>query len=79
MRADGMLVSGGYDASLLLWSASGRPERELSGHRALVNCVRFSPDGARVASASSDHTARIWSAAKSVRVPCAARRPPQTT
>jgi WD40 repeat protein len=60
MRADGTLVSGGYDAALLLWSASGRAERKLSGHRALVNGVRFSPDGTRVASASSDHTARIF-------------------
>ena len=60
MRADGTLVSGGYDASLLLWSASGKPERKLAGHRALVNGVRFSPDGARIASASSDHTARVF-------------------
>src|SRR5512134_1121139 len=60
MRADGTLVSGGYDAALLLWSASGRPLRRLAGHRALVNGVRFSPDGARVASASSDHTARVF-------------------
>jgi WD40 repeat protein len=60
MRADGMLVSGGYDAALLLWSAAGRPQRRLVGHRALVNAVRFSPDGGRVASASSDHTARVF-------------------
>ena len=62
MRADGTLVSGGYDASLLIWSAAGRPERKLAGHRALVNGVRFSPDGARIASASSDHAARVWDA-----------------
>jgi len=61
MRADGTVVSGGYDASLLLWSASGRPERRLLGHGALVNCVRFSPDGGRVASASSDRSARVFS------------------
>jgi WD40 repeat protein len=63
MRADGTLVSGGYDATLRLWSASGRPEAVLTGHGALVNAVRFSPDGARLASASSDHTARIWDVA----------------
>ena len=60
MRADGMLASGGYDANVLLWSAAGRTSLRLAGHRALVNDVRFAPDGARVASASSDHTARVW-------------------
>jgi WD40 repeat protein len=62
MRADGMLASGGYDASVLLWSAAARPVLKLTGHRALVNDVRFAPCGGRVASASSDHTARVWDA-----------------
>jgi WD40 repeat protein len=60
MRVDGAVISGGYDAALLLWDASGRPQRKYSGHRALVNGVRFSPDGTRIASASSDHTARVF-------------------
>jgi len=60
MRADGMLASGGYDASVLLWSAAGRRLARFSGHGALVNGVCFAPDGARIASASSDHTARVW-------------------
>ena len=63
MRADGTLVSGGYDATAILWSAAGHPERLLRGHRALLNAVAFSPDGGRVASASSDHGARVFDAA----------------
>src|SRR5690242_7200036 len=31
-------------------------------HRAAVTSARFSPDGARVVTASEDHTARVWDA-----------------
>jgi WD40 repeat protein len=64
MREDGTLVTGGYDGALLLWSPAGRVESRLTGHGALVNSVAWSPDGTSVASASSDHTARVWSTAK---------------
>jgi WD40 repeat protein len=36
--------------------------RVLTGHAGLVNGVAFSPDGARIATASTDGTARIWQA-----------------
>jgi hypothetical protein len=35
---------------------------ELTGHAGTVNSAAFSPDGARVVTASADGTARVWDA-----------------
>jgi WD40 repeat protein len=43
--------------------ASGEPLLALTGHEGPVRFVRFSPDGARLATTSLDGTARVWDAA----------------
>lgn len=45
---------------ILLVSADGRKLATLSGHRGLIYQLLFSRDGNHLASASSDHTIRIW-------------------
>ena len=54
-----MLASGGR--GLHLWSvATGVLLRTLSGHTSDVTSLCFSPNGTQIASASADHTIRMW-------------------
>ncbi len=39
---------------------AGQAIKELRGHRAAVYAVAFRPDGERMASASFDHTIKVW-------------------
>src|SRR5205807_4263381 len=36
----------------------------LKGHKQHIKAVTFSPDGSLIATASDDHTARVWDAAR---------------
>ena len=41
-------------------SRTGDLVRSFRGHRALVNCLAFSPDGRRLYSGSRDTTVKVW-------------------
>lgn len=67
-----VLATGGADKEIKLWRVSAELKDHtglefvfsLSGHDRSVNCVRFSPDGTFLASASDDSTIILWTKPK---------------
>ncbi|MBM3728907.1 MAG: hypothetical protein FJW40_26210, partial [Acidobacteria bacterium] len=54
-------LSGSDDKTVRLWEVeTGRCERVLEGHTAIVGSVAWSPDGQRALSGSADSTVRLW-------------------
>src|SRR5262249_56721217 len=58
---DGRIATSGEDARIALWRpGEPQPAAVLSGHTAPVVALAVSLDGTMLASASWDHTARLW-------------------
>ncbi|MEA2941369.1 MAG: cytochrome c [Bradyrhizobium sp.] len=58
---DGRAATAGADGRIAIWSAGAvQPEAVLEGHTAPIAALAPSPDGATLASASWDHTVRLW-------------------
>ena len=58
---DGRFVTTGTDAKIAIWRTNNaEPEQILDGHTAPIVALAVSPDGALLASASWDHSVRIW-------------------
>src|SRR5215813_7273034 len=59
--ADGRIATSGEDARIAIWTPGApQPSMVLAGHTAPVVALSVSPDGTTLASASWDHTARLW-------------------
>ncbi len=58
---DGRIATSGEDARIAIWTpGEPQPSKVLEGHTAPVVALAISPDGTTLASASWDHTARLW-------------------
>src|SRR5215470_8640336 len=59
--AAGRIATSGEDARIAIWTPGApQPSMVLAGHTAPVVALSVSPDGTTLASASWDHTARLW-------------------
>ncbi|MGI8527166.1 MAG: c-type cytochrome [Pseudolabrys sp.] len=66
---DGRIVTAGEDAQIAIWTAGQpQPDSVLKGHTAPIAALAVSPDGKTIASASWDHTIRLWPVAGAPRV-----------
>ncbi|MCP3469827.1 c-type cytochrome [Bradyrhizobium sp. CCGUVB1N3] len=59
---DGRMATAGADSQIAIWTPGRpQPDRVFEGHTGPIVGLAVSPDASKLASASWDHTARLWS------------------
>ncbi len=58
------IATAGADNIIHIWDATnGKPAKDLPGHSAKINSLKFSPDSSKLLSGSVDKTLRVWDVA----------------